>query len=165
MLGLCSCYDLSDFLSNLLQQFASDENEVGRISMQSFPPEEELPGELGGMHTLSLPADTDLRPIRQPRQQLHAASGLGAALRALTDKIVAARVLFRKMIVAEVGSREPGRYGGLSIYFPDPNMAVSCIPCSTQCSWPLLIIASLPANPHVGFPIYCEFEVWGTTLH
>lgn len=124
MLGLCSCYDLSDFLSNLLQQFASDENEVGRISLQSYDPDELAGQPFKNKEPLSSSKTAALRNLQHSDHQRHSLGASGAARRALTDKVVAARVLLRKMIVAEVGSREPGRYGGLSIYFPDPNMAV-----------------------------------------
>ncbi|KAL8434321.1 hypothetical protein ACSSS7_003265 [Eimeria intestinalis] len=124
MLGLCSCYDLSDFLANLLQQFASDENEFGKISLQSYEEGDEFQlaaFKRGGW--APPPGIAKPRALQHAAQQRPTVNALGAATRALTDKVVAARFLFRKMVVAEVGSREPGRYGGLSIYFPDPNMA------------------------------------------
>lgn len=120
MLGLCSCYDLNDFLANLLQQFASEENDLGRISMQSLGHDDEFSWD----DSNSEMRDITYRRLQHTSGQLYAINALGAAQRALTDKVVAARVFFKKMVVAEVGSREPGRYGGLSIYFPDPNMAV-----------------------------------------
>lgn len=133
MLGLCSCYDLNDFLANLLQQFATDENELGRISVQA----------LRQQHIGNLSANAGLQPARNPeqrllqqlRQQDYSMNSLSAARRILTDKVMAARVLFKRMIVAEVGSREPGRYGGLSIYFPDPNMAVTCKTQRSASGW------------------------------
>lgn len=125
MLGLCSCYDLNDFLASLLQQFASDEHDMGRITLQSRRQDNVAPWALDDLKKPTNPLITQNRLLQQWTQQVHTVNALGAAQRALTDKVVAARVLFRKMIVAEVGSREPGRYGGLSIYFPDPNMAVS----------------------------------------
>lgn len=128
MLGLCSCYDLSDFLANLLQQFANEDNDVGRISLQSLRSDEEPPREISESELLLLPTGAEPRRLKQSNRQPYSLNSLGAARRALTDKVVAARVLFRKMIVAEVGSREPGRYGGLSIYFPDPDMAVRPYP-------------------------------------
>ncbi|KAL8430789.1 hypothetical protein Efla_004025 [Eimeria flavescens] len=135
MLGLCSCYDLSDFLANLLQQFASDENEFGKISLQSHEAEdgERPPPFKVGTRLLSAAAKP--QTLQQFTQQRPPISALGAATRALTDKVVAARVLFRKMVVSEVGSREPGRYGGLSIYFPDPHMAVNCKTQRSASGW------------------------------
>lgn len=131
MLGLCSCYDLNDFLASLLQQFASDEQEMGRISIQSRTQEEESSWAFNNLK-LPNPLSTQHRQLQQWTKQRYTVNAFGAAQRALTDKVVAARVLFRKMIVAEVGSREPGRYGGLSIYFPDPNMAVSPDPIRSK---------------------------------
>lgn len=122
MLGLCSCYDLNDFLANLLQQFAIDENELGRISVQALP-QQEL--RMLSANAVPQPArSSEQRLLQQIRQPGYSVNSLSAARRVLTDKVMAARVLFKRMIVAEVGSREPGRYSGLSIYFPDPNMAV-----------------------------------------
>ncbi|CDJ47306.1 Extacellular protein with a signal peptide, clostripain like caspase/hemoglobinase domain, notch domain and 2 EGF domains, related [Eimeria brunetti] len=135
MLGLCSCYDLNDFLASLLQQFASEEQDMGKISQQSDTLDEETRWVPSDFKKLTSPLKTQQRLLQQWTQQRHMASAFGASQRALTDKVVAARVLFRKMIVAEVGSREPGRYGGLSIYFPDPNMAVNCKTHRNAASW------------------------------
>ncbi|KAL8455670.1 hypothetical protein Emag_000492 [Eimeria magna] len=136
MLGLCSCYDLSDFLANLLQQFASDENEFGKISLQSYEEDDEFqPAAFKSRGWALPPGATKPRALQQSAQPRPSVNALGAATRALTDKVVAARFLFRKMVVAEVGSREPGRYGGLSIYFPDPNMAVNCKTQRNASSW------------------------------
>lgn len=133
MLGLCSCYDLSDFLANLLQQFSSDESDAGRISLQSYQQDEETQLELGDRAMRQPGANS--RILQHANHHWHSPNALGVARRALTNKVVAARVLFRKMVVAEVGSREPGRYGGLSIYFPDPNMAVNCKTQRSASSW------------------------------
>lgn len=130
MLGLCSCYDLNDFLANLLQQFATDENELGRISVQAL--RKQHIGKLSANAMLQPARDSEQRLLQQLRQQEYSMNSLSAARRVLTDKVMAARVLFKRMIVAEVGSREPGRYGGLSIYFPDPNMAVRHGPLQIQ---------------------------------
>ncbi|CDI75895.1 hypothetical protein, conserved [Eimeria praecox] len=130
-----SCYDLNDFLASLLQQFASDEQDLGRISLQSRRFDKETSWVVSDFKKAANQLSTEHRLLQQLTQQMHTANAVGAAQRALTDKVVAARVLFRKMIVAEVGSREPGRYGGLSIYFPDPNMAVNCKSHRNAASW------------------------------
>ncbi|OEH74000.1 hypothetical protein cyc_04588 [Cyclospora cayetanensis] len=137
MLGLCSCYDLNDFLANLLQQFASDQSELGRTDVQPYMHEHEARGvqSASAMEALLRFPGTDGPQPTQPGLHTYTIDSIGAARRALTEKVIAARVLFRKMIVAEVGSREPGRYGGLSIYFPDPNMAVTCKAQRSAASW------------------------------
>ncbi|CDJ29754.1 LOW QUALITY PROTEIN: uncharacterized protein EMH_0052380 [Eimeria mitis] len=135
MLGLCSCYDLNDFLASLLQQFANDEQDMGRISLQTRGQGNETRWALSDFRKLANPPNTHQRLLEELTQQMQTVNAFGASQRALTDKVVAARVLFRKMIVAEVGSREPGRYGGLSIYFPDPNMAANCKTHRNAVSW------------------------------
>ncbi|PFH35659.1 hypothetical protein BESB_053100 [Besnoitia besnoiti] len=96
MVSLCSCFDLFDFLDNLLRLLAA----------QHRPP-------AAGF------ASSAAAPTGGRRRT-------GAPLLALAEKVARLRRLLKAMVVMEVGGREEGRYSGLSMYFPDPNMQLNC---------------------------------------
>ncbi|KEP66752.1 UNVERIFIED_CONTAM: calcium binding egf domain-containing protein [Hammondia hammondi] len=100
MVSLCSCFDLLDFLDHLLRLLSAQRQQI----YSSSP-------------SLSAPTSS-ASPSRKRAAPV--------PLQSVAEKVASLRRMLKAMVVMEVGGREDGRYAGLSMYFPDPNMQLHC---------------------------------------
>ncbi|KFG52323.1 calcium binding egf domain-containing protein [Toxoplasma gondii p89] len=100
MVSLCSCFDLLDFLDHLLRLLSAQRQQI----YSSSP-------------SLSAPTSSASPPRKRAAP---------APLLSVSEKVASLRRMLKAMVVMEVGGREDGRYAGLSMYFPDPNMQLHC---------------------------------------
>lgn len=156
MIGLCSCFDLGDFLSNLLVQLkqrklpkTAPADKAARVSAAALPRKTSLASprksldfpvlflkdrrNSEGLLSLSLKRPDGGAFLQEGvARRLLAASQtppsswpmLGVTGEALVSEVVEVTRLLKEMIVSFVGAEAPGRYSGVSVYFPDPNMEV-----------------------------------------
>ncbi|CBZ53884.1 conserved hypothetical protein [Neospora caninum Liverpool] len=103
MVSLCSCFDLFDFLDHLLRLLTAQRHQV----YSSLP----------SPSSLSSYSSANAAPLSSKR---------AAPLLSVAEKVASLRRMLKAMVVMEVGTREEGRYAGLSMYFPDPNMQLNC---------------------------------------
>ncbi|PHJ18833.1 calcium binding egf domain-containing protein, partial [Cystoisospora suis] len=129
MISLCSCFDLLDFLDNLLH-FLSSSSSSSSSSLHHKPPEgsREISTAKKPRSATQQEEEEEERKRRMSRGG-ERGRGLEFLHFFLAEKVIGLkRLLMNNVVVMDVGGRDKqaGKYSGISLYFPNPNTQLNC---------------------------------------